>query len=50
MNRYALTTTVMGYTVILQIVESEGAAPAIPANEPLPNGATSPVTTLRNRE
>ncbi|RON90334.1 tail fiber assembly protein [Pseudomonas fluorescens] len=34
MNRYALTTTAMGYTVILQIVESEGAAPAVPANEP----------------
>ena len=34
MNRYALTTTVMGYTVILQIVDTEGAAPAVPANEP----------------
>lgn len=34
MNRYALTTTVMGYTVILQIIDSEGEAPAVPANEP----------------
>ncbi|MBN6775546.1 tail fiber assembly protein [Pseudomonas granadensis] len=34
MNRYALTTTVMGYTVILQIVDVEGEAPAVLADEP----------------
>lgn len=34
MNRYALTLTVMGYTVVLQVLDTEGEAPASPAAEP----------------
>jgi len=34
MNRYALTLTAMGYTVVLQVLDTEGEAPAGPAAEP----------------
>jgi hypothetical protein len=34
MNRYALTITAMGYTVVLQVVDIDGEAPAVPVSEP----------------
>lgn len=34
MNRYALTLTASGYTVVLQVLDIEGEAPARPAAEP----------------
>ncbi|WLH36811.1 tail fiber assembly protein [Pseudomonas sp. FP2196] len=44
MSRYALTVTAMGYTIVLQVLETDGSVPATPADEPssvwreVPNG------------
>lgn len=34
MNRYILTIAAMGYTLVLQVVDTDGDAPPVPANEP----------------